>query len=145
VWHISHVINYDMPETVDAYMHRIGRTGRAARTGVAFTLVTHDDTAMVSTLERVLGAPLERRTLHDFEYATPRSAYDTNRGRAPRGRQPQRAQATAAHGGAPSGSSAREETPGATPAPPLPSAPGRRPQRSSGRRWQPAVAVRHWW
>src|SRR5215475_2438343 len=96
VWHISHVINYDMPETVDAYMHRIGRTGRAARTGVAFTLVTHDDVAMVSTLERALGAPLERRTLHGFEYAMPRSAYDTDRGRAPHARQPQRAQATAA-------------------------------------------------
>jgi len=145
VWHISHVINYDMPETVDAYMHRIGRTGRAARTGVAFTLVTHDDAAMVSTLEHALGAPLERRTLHDFEYATARSAHDIDRGRAPRGRQPQRAQATAALVGAPSGASAWEEPPGATPAPSLPSTPGRRPQRSSGRRWQPAVAMRHWW
>ncbi len=135
VWHISHVINYDMPETVDAYMHRIGRTGRAARTGVAFTLVTHDDAAMVSTLERALGAPLERRTLHGFEYAMPQSAYDTDRGRAPRGRQPQRAQATAAHVRAPSGSSVREELSGATPA----------PHRSPGRRWQPVVAVRHWW
>jgi ATP-dependent RNA helicase RhlE len=145
VWHISHVINYDMPETVDAYMHRIGRTGRAARTGVAFTLVTHDDAAMVDTLERALGAPLERRTLHGFEYATSKSAYETDRGRALRGRQPQRAQATAAHVEAPSVSSTREEPPGATPAPPLPSAAGRRPHRSSGRRWQPAVAGRHWW
>ena len=145
VWHISHVINYDMPETVDAYMHRIGRTGRAARTGVAFTLVTHDDAAMVSTLERVFGAPLERRTLHGFEYATTRAVSDSDRGRAPRGRQPQRTQVTAAHVGAPSGASAREEAPGATPAPTLPSALGRRPHRSPGRRWQPAAAVRQWW
>jgi ATP-dependent RNA helicase RhlE len=145
VWHISHVINYDMPETVDAYMHRIGRTGRATRTGVAFSLVTHDDAAMVTTLERALGAPLERRTLHGFEYAMPRPAYDADRGRAPYGRQPQRVQATAAHVGAPSVSSAREEPPGATPAPSLPSAPGRRSQRSPGRRWKPAAAVRHWW
>jgi ATP-dependent RNA helicase RhlE len=144
VWHISHVINYDMPETVDAYMHRIGRTGRASRTGTAFTLVTHDDAAMVSTLERALGTPLERRTLHGFEYVTPRSVYDTDCGRAPRGRQPQRAQAAAAHVGTPSGSSARDEPPGTTPAPPLPRAPGRSPQRSPSRRWQPAVAVRHW-
>jgi ATP-dependent RNA helicase RhlE len=100
---------------------------------------------MVSTLERALGAPLERRTLHGFEYATPRSAYDTDRVRTPRGRQPQRAQATAAHVGTPLESSAREGSPGATPAPPLPSAPGRSPRRSPGRRWQPAVAVRHWW
>src|SRR5215471_17379013 len=117
-----------MPETVDAYMHRIGRTGRAARTGVAFTLVTHDDAAMVSTLERALGTPLERRTLHGFAYATPRPASATDRGHAPRGRQPQRAQANAAHVRAPSGPSVREDPPGATSAPPLPSAPGRRPQ-----------------
>ena len=142
VWHISHVINYDMPETVDAYMHRIGRTGRATRTGEAFSLVTHDDAAMVSTLERVLGAPLERRTLHGFEYATPRSVYETDRGRVPHRRQPSREQA-AARGGAPSGSNAREEPP-ATPAPPVPSGVGRRPRHALGRRWQPAVAMRHW-
>ena len=40
---ISHVINYDMPDTAEAYTHRIGRTGRAARTGDAFTLVSHED------------------------------------------------------------------------------------------------------
>ena len=142
VWHISHVINYDMPETVDAYMHRIGRTGRATRTGEAFSLVTHDDAAMVSTLERVLGAPLERRTLHGFAYATPRSVYETDRGRVPHRRQPPREQA-AARGGAPSGSNAREEPP-ATPAPPVPSGVGRRPRHALGRRWQPAVAMRHW-
>ena len=61
------------------------------------------------------------------------------------GRQPQRAQATAAHVGAPSGPNARKEPPDATPAPLLPRVPGQRPSRSSGRRWQPAVAVRHWW
>ena len=40
---ISHVINYDMPDTTDAYTHRIGRTGRAEQTGEAYTLVTADD------------------------------------------------------------------------------------------------------
>jgi len=40
VTRISHVINYDMPSTADAYTHRIGRTGRAAKTGDAFTFVT---------------------------------------------------------------------------------------------------------
>ena len=44
---ISHVINYDMPDTVDAYTHRIGRTGRAERTGDAFTFVTREDRAFV--------------------------------------------------------------------------------------------------
>jgi ATP-dependent RNA helicase RhlE len=66
---ISHVINYDMPDTADAYIHRIGRTGRAQRTGDAFTLVTAEDNDMIRTLERIMGAPLERKTLEGFDYA----------------------------------------------------------------------------
>jgi ATP-dependent RNA helicase RhlE len=65
---ISHVINYDMPDTVDAYTHRIGRTGRAARNGDAFTLVTPDDAGMIRAIERVLGCVIERRTLDGFDY-----------------------------------------------------------------------------
>ncbi|HEY0071265.1 MAG TPA: DEAD/DEAH box helicase, partial [Chloroflexia bacterium] len=51
VTRISHVINYDIPGTADAYTHRIGRTGRAAKTGDAFTLVSDEDAAMVRTIE----------------------------------------------------------------------------------------------
>jgi ATP-dependent RNA helicase RhlE len=65
---ISHVINYDMPDTVDAYTHRIGRTGRAERTGDAFTFVTREDRAFVWAIENVLGEEIERRTLEDFDY-----------------------------------------------------------------------------
>ena len=65
---ISHVINYDMPDTTDAYTHRIGRTGRIGATGDAFTFVTTEDVAMVRALEHLLNAPLERRTLQDFDY-----------------------------------------------------------------------------
>jgi ATP-dependent RNA helicase RhlE len=65
---ISHVINYDMPDTADAYIHRIGRTGRAERTGDAFTLMTPEDGAMVRTLEKVMGQCLSRETLADFDY-----------------------------------------------------------------------------
>ncbi|HWI41446.1 MAG TPA: DEAD/DEAH box helicase, partial [Verrucomicrobiae bacterium] len=65
---ISHVINYDVPETAETYIHRIGRTGRAARTGDAFTFVTGEDTAMVRSIERLLGKPLERRTVEGFDY-----------------------------------------------------------------------------
>ncbi|HJS17678.1 MAG TPA: DEAD/DEAH box helicase [Anaerolineales bacterium] len=68
---ISHVINYDMPDTADAYIHRIGRTGRAERTGDAFTLVTPEDNAMIRTLERIMGQPLKRETLADFDYSLP--------------------------------------------------------------------------
>jgi ATP-dependent RNA helicase RhlE len=66
---ISHVINYDIPDTVDAYTHRIGRTGRAARTGDAFTLVTPEDNDMVRDIERALKSKLERVKLPDFDYA----------------------------------------------------------------------------
>ncbi len=59
---ISHVINYDMPDTTDAYTHRIGRTGRAAKTGDAFTFITREDEDTVRSIERVLGEKIERRT-----------------------------------------------------------------------------------
>ena len=65
---VSHVINFDIPNTPEAYTHRIGRTGRAAREGDAFTLVTDADRQMVKTIERTLGRAIERRTLEGFEY-----------------------------------------------------------------------------
>jgi len=71
---ISHVINYDMPDTSDAYTHRIGRTGRAAKTGDAFTFVTREDRAFVWTIEKTLGEAIERRTLEDFDYTAPAPA-----------------------------------------------------------------------
>jgi len=68
---ISHVVNYDMPGSTDAYTHRIGRTGRVGKNGEAFTFVTSQDTAMVQALERLLKKPLERRTLQGFDYTKP--------------------------------------------------------------------------
>ncbi len=68
---ISHVINYDMPDSTDAYTHRIGRTGRINQTGDAFTFVTSDDADMVRALERIFKNPIERRTLTGFNYLSP--------------------------------------------------------------------------
>ena len=65
---VSHVINFDMPDTADAYIHRIGRTGRAHQAGEAFTLAVTGDAPMVREVERVLGAPIERRRLSVFDY-----------------------------------------------------------------------------
>ena len=81
---ISHVINFDMPDTADAYIHRIGRTGRAERTGDAFTLVTPDDNDMIRTLERIMGQPLVRKTFDDFDYtvAAPPRMRSEARGRS---------------------------------------------------------------
>ncbi len=68
---ISHVINYDMPNTPDAYIHRIGRTGRADQNGDAFTLITRDDNQMVNAIDRIIGSKVERCTLTDFDYNAP--------------------------------------------------------------------------
>lgn len=65
---ISHVINFDMPDTVDAYTHRIGRTGRAQETGEAFTFMVQGDDPMVRDIEKVLGGRIERRQLPGFDY-----------------------------------------------------------------------------
>jgi ATP-dependent RNA helicase RhlE len=71
VTQISHVINYDIPNTTDAYIHRIGRTGRAARSGDAYTLVTDEDGAVVRAIERAMGQSIERCTIPDFDYGAP--------------------------------------------------------------------------
>ena len=65
---ITHVINYDMPDTTDAYTHRIGRTGRVNNTGEAYTLVTNEDKEMIRALERIFKKPIETRQLEGFDY-----------------------------------------------------------------------------
>ncbi len=81
---ISHVINYDMPDTTDAYTHRIGRTGRAAKTGDAFTFISKEDEQQVASIERLLGAKIERRTLDGFDYREPPPDRNTASSRPPR-------------------------------------------------------------
>jgi ATP-dependent RNA helicase RhlE len=88
VTQISHVINYDMPDTTDAYTHRIGRTGRNTKTGDAFTFITSEDEDMVRSIERVLRAKVKRCTLNGFDYKKAAPSRDTECARPPR--QPQR-------------------------------------------------------
>ncbi len=64
---ISHVINYDMPNTAEAYTHRIGRTGRMENSGIAFSLATSEDLPMIRTIERLIGEKIERREMAGFE------------------------------------------------------------------------------
>ncbi|MEJ2683492.1 MAG: DEAD/DEAH box helicase [Candidatus Sulfobium sp.] len=84
VTRISHVINYDMPDTVDAYTHRIGRTGRAEKTGDAFTFITNEDEDIVRGIERTLGEKVERRTMDGFDYKRKAPVRDTEFHRPPR-------------------------------------------------------------
>ncbi len=118
---VSHVINYDMPDTVDAYTHRIGRTGRAQLTGEAFTLAVQDDAPMVREIEKVLGAPVERRHVDGFDYkghvvidSQPRS----NQG----GNQPRPARTPSTRSDAPNHTSAQNGAVHRTPVASLPTA-----------------------
>jgi ATP-dependent RNA helicase RhlE len=65
---VSHVINYDVPENPEDYVHRIGRTGRALNTGDAFTLVTEDNVRDARSIERFIGTPIERKKIEGFAY-----------------------------------------------------------------------------
>jgi ATP-dependent RNA helicase RhlE len=67
---ISHVINYDVPQRPEDYVHRIGRTGRAAATGDAFTFMSPEEIAMVRTIERVLGTPIPRISVPGYDFGT---------------------------------------------------------------------------
>ncbi len=67
---ISHVINYDVPQQPEDYVHRIGRTGRAAQTGDAFTFMSADEIAMVRTIERMLGQPIPRISVPGYDFGT---------------------------------------------------------------------------
>lgn len=71
VSNISHVINFDMPATPEIYIHRIGRTGRAERSGEAFNLITDEDKAIVAAIQRSMDTPVEERTLANFNYLAP--------------------------------------------------------------------------
>jgi ATP-dependent RNA helicase RhlE len=65
---ITHVINYDVPQTAEDYVHRIGRTGRAQAVGDAFTLVAFEETAAMQEIEKSLGQALPRVMRPDFDY-----------------------------------------------------------------------------
>ncbi len=92
---VTHVINYDVPDTADAYTHRTGRTGRMDHLGTALSLVTQEDMPMVKTIERLMGQTLERRRVSGYEVnlnhftqpaqpkqATPRSWTNHSRSRS---------------------------------------------------------------
>jgi ATP-dependent RNA helicase RhlE len=67
---ITHVINYDVPQQVEDYVHRIGRTGRAAQTGDAYTFMAPDEIAMVRLIERVIGQEIVRVSVPGFDFGT---------------------------------------------------------------------------
>ncbi len=71
ITHISHVVNFDVPEHSEDYVHRIGRTARAEATGDAWTLVSQEEVRAVKVIEALLGEPIPRVQIPDFPYITP--------------------------------------------------------------------------
>jgi ATP-dependent RNA helicase RhlE len=67
---ISHVINYDVPQQAEDYVHRIGRTGRAAATGDAYTFMCADEIAMVKSVERMIGQVIPRISVPGYDFGT---------------------------------------------------------------------------
>jgi ATP-dependent RNA helicase RhlE len=68
VRHITHVVNFDVPDVPEEYVHRIGRTGRADAEGDALVLVSPDEERTLARIERQLGKRIARRRLPDFDY-----------------------------------------------------------------------------
>ena len=71
---ISHVVNYDMPDTAEAYIHRTGRTGRASRTGEALTFATVEDKRMLRAIEQVLSKNMQRQPMATLPTVQPCTA-----------------------------------------------------------------------
>jgi ATP-dependent RNA helicase RhlE len=65
---VSHVINYDVPQHPEDYVHRIGRTGRAEQSGDAFTIMVAEDGTHVAAIERFISQKIERVKLENFDY-----------------------------------------------------------------------------
>ena len=67
---ITHVVNYDVPQQAEDYVHRIGRTGRAAKEGDAYTFMSPDEIGMVRTIERMIGKPIPRVSVPGYDFGT---------------------------------------------------------------------------
>ena len=80
---VGHVINFDIPENPEDYVHRIGRTGRALSTGEAHTLVTGEDIKCMNAIEEYIGYPVQRRKLDTFEYVYNRMLEGNDPGHVP--------------------------------------------------------------
>jgi ATP-dependent RNA helicase RhlE len=137
---VSHVINYDVPNTPDAYTHRIGRTGRSAKSGKAYTFVTRDDREALHAIEKRLGKSIQRYDLPGLSGEHARGEFSrrsagagrsngaarTNGSAPRRGTRPGRGGASPSRGAGHTRRTTRPVAPAAPtppPAPPVPQAP----------------------
>jgi ATP-dependent RNA helicase RhlE len=68
VANVSHVVNFDVPQHPEDYVHRIGRTGRAAASGDAFTMMVAEDRQHMEAIERFIGKKINREKMESFDY-----------------------------------------------------------------------------
>ena len=83
---VSHVFNFDIPIHAEDYVHRIGRTGRAGKLGVAFTFAKPDESKYIAAVEKLIKKPIPRLTLEGFEVSAEAATAAPERDHAPRGR-----------------------------------------------------------
>jgi ATP-dependent RNA helicase DeaD len=106
---ISHIINYDIPQSSDDYVHRVGRTGRMGREGIAYTFVTTEEGGELTRIEMLINRLLKRDEIEGFAAVAPIAGLIADE---------------PASGAAPADSSGGEPS---RPQPPRPAPPGRRP------------------
>jgi ATP-dependent RNA helicase RhlE len=94
---VSHVINYDVPQHPEDYIHRIGRTGRAEHSGDAFTIMTAEDSSHVFAIERFISQKIPRVKLENFDYKYT-TLFEEGKPGAPKGF-PGKARGARVHGG----------------------------------------------
>jgi ATP-dependent RNA helicase RhlE len=142
---LGHVVNFDVPQAPEDYIHRVGRTGRAEATGDAFTFVAPDEESDLRDIEKAIGRRLPRVTVPDFDYtAVPEGKLEVPHAqriaeiRARKREERQRAEANAARRGAVlrsrgRGASQPSSSSSSSPKPQNPGAPNapRRPQQRS--------------
>ena len=95
---VSHVVNYDVPQHPEDYIHRIGRTGRAEATGDAYTIMIAEDAAHVFAIERFISQTIPRVKLENFNY-TYTALFEESKPGAKPGGFPGKARAVRVHGG----------------------------------------------
>jgi ATP-dependent RNA helicase RhlE len=95
---VSHVINYDVPQHPEDYIHRIGRTGRAEHTGDAFTIMVAEDAGHVFAIERFISQKIPRVKLENFDYRYT-AVFEESKPGQPQGGFPGKVRGGRVHGG----------------------------------------------
>jgi superfamily II DNA/RNA helicase len=143
---VSHIFNFDVPFQPDDYVHRIGRTGRAGRTGHALMLVGRRDEKNVAAIEKLIGQPIARTVMEGLPAEEPRTEHTRSRPRAggERGRRVGRGEARAnGHASQPAAEPVTMPVPAMADASALPTKSAPRPQPAPRRQAREPQAPRN--